>query len=214
MELSQQLERCYSGAVYDVLRTMGLPNQVLPSNIRPLNPKQILAGPVFPVAGACDASIDEHQSLLGWTGLLSAAPAGSVVLCQPNDSSLAHFGELSAEAMHSRGVRGYIVDGGCRDTKFIESLGFPLFCRYFTPKDIVGRWAISSLGEAISIGGVEIYSRDYVIADRDGIVIIPARVAEEVVRAVTEVMATENLVRKAIREGLDPKEAYLKYGKF
>ena len=136
-------------------------------------------------------------------------------MCQPNDSTLAHFGELSAEdGMHSRGIRGYIVDGGSRDTGFIETLGFPLFCRYFTPKDIVGRWTVGSLGEPITVGEVSICSGDYVIADRDGIVIIPVDVAEEVARRVTDVMATENLVRKAIREGADPQEAYLKYGKF
>ncbi len=214
MNLTKQLERCYSGAVYDVLRGMGLPNQVLPSNIRSLSPGQKLAGPVFPVAGACNESISEHESLLGWTGLLSQAPFGSVIVCQPNDSTLAHFGELSAEAMHSRGVRGYIVDGGCRDSEFIEKLEFPLFCRYFTPKDIVGRWGIESIGQPTTVGHVRICVDDYVIADRDGIVIIPAAVAEQVVRTVSEVMNTESLVRKAIRTGVDPQEAYLKYGKF
>lgn len=214
MDLSRQLEGCYSGAVYDVLRSMGFPNQVLPSTIRPSSLKHKLAGPVFTVAGQCHESIDEHESLLGWTSLLSQAPSASVVVCQPNDSSLAHFGELSAEAMHSRGIRGYIVDGGSRDTEFIEMLGFPLFCRYFTPKDIVGRWRVESMGETITIGEVDINSGDYVVADRDGIVLVPANVAGQVVRTVAEVMATENLVRKAIREGLDPKEAYLKYGKF
>jgi regulator of RNase E activity RraA len=193
---------------------MGLPNQVLPASIRPLNRRQKLTGRVFTVAGACDASAGEHQSLLGWTGLLSKAPTESVVVCQPHDSTLAHFGELSAEAMHSRGIRGYIVDGGSRDTQFIETLGFPLFCRYFTPKDIVGRWTVLSLGEPITIGEVSISSGDYVIADRDGIVMIPANLAEEVVGKVTEVMATENLVRKAIRDGADPQAAYLNYGKF
>jgi 4-hydroxy-4-methyl-2-oxoglutarate aldolase len=214
MDLIQKLEHCYSGAVYDVLRSMKLPKQVLPSSVRPLNLKQKLVGRVFTAAGKRDEAISEHESLLGWTGLLSKSPATSVVVCQPNDSSLAHFGELSAEAMHSRGIRGYIVDGGCRDTQFIENLQFPVFCRYFTPKDIVGRWAVESLGEPIVIGEVRICTGDYVVADRDGIVIIPTDIVELVADTVTEVMATENLVRKAIREGSDPQEAYLKYGKF
>jgi 4-hydroxy-4-methyl-2-oxoglutarate aldolase len=214
MDLNKKLEQCYSGAVYDVLRAMGLPNQVLPSGIRPLTQYQKVAGRVFTVAGGCQQSASEHESLLKWTGLLSKAPTQSVVVCQPKDSTLAHFGELSAEAMHSRGVRGYIVDGGSRDTGFIEMLGFPVFCRYFTPKDIVGRWTVESLGEPITIGEVAIRTGDYVIADRDGIVVIPADLSEEVLQKVNVVMTTENLVRKAIREGADPQEAYLKYGKF
>lgn len=214
MDLTQQLERFYSGAVHDVLRAAGLPHQVLPPGIVPLNPAQKIAGPVFTVMGGLAPAKSEHEILLGWTELLSRSPAGSVVVCQPNDSSHAHFGELSAETMHSRGVRGYIVDGGCRDSAFIERLGFPVFCRYFTPKDIVGAWAVQSMGETIRIGDVAISSGDYLIADRDGVVVIPSQIARETVKSVAQVMETENLVRKAIREGLDPQEAYLKYGKF
>ncbi len=97
--------------------------------------------------------------------------------------------------MYSRGVRGYIVDGGCVAIhSSLKHSGFPLFCRYFTPKDIVGRWAIESLGQPITIGGRSVFAAgDYAIADRDGIVIIPAAVVEQVVRTVTEVMATERV---------------------
>ena len=52
------------------------------------------------------------------------------------------------------------------------------------------------------------------IADRDGVVRIPADLAEDVIAAALQVMNTENLVRKAILEGMDPQQAYLKYGKF
>jgi 4-hydroxy-4-methyl-2-oxoglutarate aldolase len=214
MNSLESLERAYSGAVHDTLRAAGYPHQVLPTDIAPLARHQKVAGPVFTVGGRLAPGKSEHEILLGWTGLLSKAPKGSVVICQPNDSSLAHFGELSAETMKSRGVRGYIVDGGCRDTGFIEELGFPVFCRYFTPRDIVGSWAIDTIGEPVVIGGVSIRSGDYVIADRDGVVIVPASFIDEVANRVVLVMATENLVRNAIREGVDPQEAYLRYGKF
>jgi 4-hydroxy-4-methyl-2-oxoglutarate aldolase len=214
MNLTPRLRKCYSGAVYDVLREMGYPDQVLPSSIRPLSFQSRLAGPAFPVSGQPDRSTDSHHTLLGWTALLSKAPSGSIVICQPNDSSLAHFGELSAETMHSRSVLGYIVDGGCRDTEFIEKLGFPVFCRYFTPRDIVGSWTTNTIGDPIVIGDVRIAEGDYVVADRDGVVIIPNAVAELAVCTVEKVMATENSVRDAIRNGMDPQEAYLRYGKF
>jgi 4-hydroxy-4-methyl-2-oxoglutarate aldolase len=55
---------------------------------------------------------------------------------------------------------------------------------------------------------------DYVLADRDGIVVIPGAIAEEVVQEVEEVVCKENLVRKAILQGVDPVQAYLQYGKF
>jgi 4-hydroxy-4-methyl-2-oxoglutarate aldolase len=211
--LVDRLEATYSGAIFDVLREMGLPDQALPSNLRPLDPKMKLAGPVFTASGSI-AAISEDESVLRWCDLLSRAPAGHVVVCQPNDNTVAHMGELSAETLNFRGVRGYVVDGGCRDTSFILGLGFRVFCRYTTPGDIVGRWSVDTLGEPIRIGNLTIHSGDYIMGDMDGLVIIPKALVEECVDRVEKVISTENLVRKAILSGADPKEACLKYGRF
>lgn len=214
MSLTDRLARLYSGAVYDVLRAMGRPEQVLPPGIRPLEPSVTLAGPAFTVAGELDEALDPHDTLLAWTGFLSAAPHGSVVICQPNDATVSHMGELSAETLQARGVLGYVVDGGCRDTSFVLRRGFPVWCRYTTPKDIVGRWTVRSTGEPIVIGDVTVSTGDYVIADRDGVVIVPADLAAAVVDAAEAVERTESLVRKAVLRGEDPQQAYLRYGKF
>ncbi len=212
--LAERLEQAYAGAVYDVLRARGHRNCVLPHEIRPINTGWKLAGPVFTVSGHVEEGLDEHQTLLAWTGLLSKVPRDSVVVCQPNDSRLAHMGELSSETMQLRGIRGYIVDGGCRDSHFIERIGFRVFCRYFTPVDVVGRWIPDGLGEPVMIGEVPIRTGDYVFGDRDGVVVIPEAWSEEVAEEVEQVMRTENRVRTAILQGMDPQAAYLKHGKF
>ena len=124
------------------------------------------------------------------------------------------MGELSAETLQRRGVRGYIVDGGCRDIDFILKMGFPVFARFFTPSDIVARWMPTAFGEPIAIGDVTISSGDYVLGDRDGIVIVPRAAAAEAVTRAEAVAQTENIMRKAILDGMDPQAAYLKYGKF
>jgi len=116
--------------------------------------------------------------------------------------------------MQYRGVRGYIVEGGCRDSAFILRIGFPVFCTHCTPTDVVGRWVAEGFGEPIRVGNVDVRTGDYVMADRDGIVIVPEELVEEVTAKAEEVLKTESLVRKAILAGVDPKEAYLKYGKF
>ena len=212
--LSERLERCYSGAVYDVLRELGLHAQSLPATIRPLDPTRKLAGPAFTASGHFEAGLDPHETLLAWTGLLSKAPAASVVVCQPNDSTLAHMGELSAETLRLRGVRGYVVDGGCRDADFLLDMGFPVFCRYLTPADIVGRWIVDALGEPIEIGGVTIRGGDYVLGDRDGVVVVPAELADEVVTRTEAIVQTESALRRAILGGMDPQEAYRQFGMF
>ncbi len=212
--LTERLAALYTGAVHDVLRAMGHPNCVLPSEIKALDPVKKLAGEVYTVSGHIDQSRDPHDTLVQWTGLLSKAPAGKVLVCQPNTHMVALMGELSAETLHYKNVRGYVVDGGCRDTEFILNIGFPVFCSFNTPADIVGRWVPDRFGEPITIGTVTIRSGDYLLGDRDGVVVLPADSAGEAIARTEEVIATENKVRTAILGGMDPQQAYLKYGKF
>jgi 4-hydroxy-4-methyl-2-oxoglutarate aldolase len=214
MELVERLAQTHTGVVHDVMRAMGLRHFTLPPEIRPLFPEQVLAGVVATVSGRVDSMADAHDTLLGWTGLLSRARPDTVLICQPNDAAVAHMGELSAETLKLKGVRGYVADGGCRDVNFILKLGFPVWCRYFTPRDIVGYWLPDQFDQPIAIGEVTIRAGDLALGDRDGMVILPKDRAEEIVAAAETAIGTENLVRKAILEGVDPQEAYLRYGKF
>jgi regulator of RNase E activity RraA len=209
-----RLARLYTGAIHDVLRAMGHERVVLPPAIRPLDPARKVAGPVWTVSGHIDRTKSAHETLLGWTQLLSKAPPGRVIVCQPHNHAVALMGELSAETLKNKGVLGYVVDGGCRDVEFILKIGFPVFASFYTPSDIVGRWIPDRYGEPITIGEVTITDGDYLLGDLDGVVAIPQAVAEEAIARTETVAQTENQIRKAILGGMDPVEAYLKYGKF
>ena len=213
-DLAARLARCYTGVIYDVMRGLGHTNCILPPSIVPLDLGMVAAGPVFTVRGRPDASVSAHESLLRWTELLARAPAGHVVMVQGNDQERALMGELSAETLQFRGVRGYIVDGGCRDTAFIRRLGFPVFCDKATPRDIVGAWVPVAYDEPISFGQVVVRPGDHVLADCDGIVFIPGAFAASVIDAAIAAMSTEDKVRAAILDGVDPRQAYLDHGKF
>lgn len=212
--LTARLGALYTGAVHDVLRAQGHDNCVLPPSIRPLDPALKVAGPVWTVSGRIDRTKSRHETLLGWTTVLSKAPPGHVVVCQPNHHEVAMMGELSAETLKNKGVLGYVVDGGCRDTDFILEQAFPVFHSFFTPSDIVARWIPDHFGEPVNIGSVTVRSGDFVLGDRDGVVVIPHEIAADTIARTEEVAVTENQVRDAIRGGMDPVEAYLKYGKF
>jgi 4-hydroxy-4-methyl-2-oxoglutarate aldolase len=212
--LTQRLSQLYTGAVHDVLRGLGHDNCVLPTELRPLDPAIKVAGRVWTVSGHIDRTISRHDSLLGWTTLLSKAPAGHVVVCQPNNKEVALMGELSAETLKNKGVLGYVVDGGCRDTDFILDQGFPVFHSFFTPSDIVARWRPDRYEEPVTLGTVTVCTGDYILGDRDGLVVIPQAMIQDVLDKTEQVASTENLVRDAIRGGMDPVQAYLKYGKF
>lgn len=214
--LTPRLLNLYASAVHDVLRAMGHPHVVLPREIRPLDPSRKLAGPIWTCSGHLDQTKSRHETLLGWTTLLSRAPAGHVIVCQPNNDVIALMGELSAETLKNKGVLGYVVDGGCRDTDFILELGFPVFHSFFTPGDIVARWVpdVERFGQPVTLGEVTVRTGDYLLGDRDGVVVIPQEIAADVVQRTEEVASTENQVRNAIRGGMDPVQAYLQHGKF
>jgi regulator of RNase E activity RraA len=111
-------------------------------------------------------------------------------------------------------VLGYVVDGGSRDTDLVLEQGFPVFCSFLTPADIVARWVPDRYGEPVTIGAVTIATGDYLLGDRDGVVVIPQARVEEAVTKTEEVVATESDMRKALIGGMDPVAAYHKYGKF
>ena len=212
--LIDRLSACYTGAVHDVLRGMGHEHIVLPPQIKALQAGQKLAGPVWTVSGHIDRTKTRHETLLGWCTLLAKAPSGHVIVCQPHNHEVALMGELSAQTLKARGVRGYVVDGGSRDTDLVLEQGFPVFCSFLTPSEIVARWIPHAYGEPVDIGGVTIATGDWLLADRDGVVVIPKAIAEEVVTRTEEVVSTESDMRKALVGGMDPVDAYNTYGKF
>ena len=213
-DFTERLAKCYTGVVHDIMRDDGHKNFTLPPSIKPAKPNHILAGQIFTMEGEVDQTLSHHDTLLAWTGFLSKAPNNKVVICQPNNHEVALMGELSAETLQLKGVRGYIVDGGARDLDFILKIDFPVWSSFYTPRDVVGFWQPTQFEHTIKIDNTTINNNDYVLADIDGVVIIPEKNIEDILTRSEKLINTENLVRKSIKEGMDPQEAYLKYSAF
>ena len=170
---------------------------------------------MWTVSGHIDRTKTRDETLLGWCTLLAKAPSGHVVVCQPHNHEVALMGELSAQTLAARGVLGYVVDGGSRDTELVLRAGLPGVLRASSrPPTSCARWIPDAYGEPIDIGGVTIRTGDYLLGDRDGVVVIPREVAAEAVTRTEEVVATESEMRRALVGGMDPVEAYHRFGKF
>ena len=204
----------YTGAISDILDEMGFHEQVLPKEIQALRAGQTVTGRALTVLGEPTKSHDPEVIFVPLLKMLGEIRPGDVLVSQPNDDVAAHLGELSAETAQYRGCQGAVIDGGVRDTDYIEKLGFPVFARYRTPTDIIGRWRLADYNLPIRIGSVEVSPRDYILGDRDGVLAIPARAAEEVIARAEVVVQTENLVRNDILAGIHPLEAYRQHGRF
>jgi 4-hydroxy-4-methyl-2-oxoglutarate aldolase len=213
-ELGHRFGALYTGALTDVLDKLGRLNQTLPPELSPLRPGMRMAGPAWPIEGRPQDGIDPDASIRKILEMLGAVPPGHVGVYQCNDRSSAHLGELSVTSLKARGCAGAVIDGGCRDISYILDQDFPVFARYTTPQDCVPRWELTGYEVTVTIGGVTVAPGDYVVADRDGIVVIPAELRDEVLVEAEGLVATENQVRAAVLDGALPLEAYERFGAF
>lgn len=204
----------YTGALTDILDELGHHQHTLPHAIQSLVPGQIVAGRALTIVGEPSAIEDSDIVYPPILHMLGGIRGGDVLVYQANDNLSAHLGELSSETAKLRGARGAVIDGGARDTEYMQRLGFPVFARYRTPLDVRGRWRLVDCNVPISIGDVAIRPGDLVLGDRDGVVIIPLAMAEEVITKAEQVVNTENQVRTAILDGMLPIDAYRRFGRF
>src|SRR5262249_24483613 len=214
--LPRRFARIYAAAITDVLDEMGLERQTLPSTIQPLAPDMRAAGYAFTARGRARKSgpRERDATLRQFLKMLGAVPTDSVLVLGANDNGAAHFGELSVEWFRARRVRGAVIDGGTRDAASITRLRFPTFVRYRTPQDSVPRWHVSDWGQPLTIGGVRIALGDVIVADLDGVVVVPRRAAHEVLVRCEKLVGTETRGRTGVRPAMTPLAAYEKFGRF
>ena len=214
--LPRRFARLYTAAITDVMDELGLLRQTLPHAIQPLAPDMRVAGYAFTARGRPHRGKPRERdaTLRRFLGMLGAVPPDSVLVLAANDDEAAHFGELSAEWFRARKVRGAVIDGSTRDAASITRARFPTFVRYRSPQDSVPRWRVSDWGQPLIIGGVRVNLGDIVVGDLDGVIVVPRRVAHDVLQRCEKLVSTENRVRTAVRRGLTPLAAYEKFGAF
>ena len=116
------------------------------------------------------------------------------------DCRFGPFGEILALACQHRGIAGIVVDGSVRDGSDIEALGFPVFCRGLAPsgtrKEVAGE-----LRTSIQCGGVNVDPGDIIVADRDGVIVIPASAMADVQMGVQKIVEKEARIKDGIAAG-------------
>ena len=212
--LRERFEAIYTAALADILDARGYRTQTLPPSIRPLERGMKLAGPAFTVRGRPVQTASYDTSLRKVLQMLGEVPAGHVAVYACAQAVSAHLGELSVTSLAARGVVGCVLDGGCRDVRFIVELGFPVFCAHVTPEDSTFRWELEATQAPVSVGEVRVEPGDWVVGDDDGVVVVPNAIAESVLAEAEEKAATENEIRAAVRDGMPPLEAYERFGTF
>ena len=201
-----------SALVCDALDSLGLRSQCLEAGLGPLTPGLRAVGPALPLETIVVASAPSvpYRGLLE---ALDAVPRGAVVVMSAHGRrDVALWGELLSTICLARGAAGAVCAGAVRDTDQVRALGFPVFANGAVPYDINGRLEVVGHTSAIAIGALEIAPGDLVVADGDGVVIVPVAVADEVVARVAAKAQAESGFRSAIERGALPSEAYERFG--
>lgn len=122
------------------------------------------------------------------------------------------WGELLTTAATNQGCIGAVIDGAVRDVVRMREMNFPCFARGMSPLDSLHRQRVVDIDVPVEIGGALFASGDLVLADIDGVVVVPQEVEEEVIRLAWQKVHAENEVRDAIRAGMSATAAFEKYG--
>jgi len=214
-DLSKRLLQLYTGAIADIMDDMGYRNQCLPADIRPLEPKMKVAGPIYPVRGRAKPPGERPDPRYRQMDMLDAIYPGSVVLIEPGDETrAAHWGELMSNTARQKGATGCVVNGGLRDSMQIIDIGFPVFRKFHSPLTAVYRFEITDFGQPMEIGGVAIMPRDYILGDIDGVLVIPQAIVADVVATAETVRDKETIVRGQLQQGGSIRELFDKYRVF
>ena len=219
LEIIERFKPLYTGLVYDILDELGLPNQALATDIRPLRDDMRLAGPAFTFQGISDAVGDPNlrERRIKMFNEMKH-PCIDVRDCG-FDTRVAHYGEMNATLSRAKGVTGALIDGGVRDSGHIIRMGFPVFRRYHCPVEAKMRWGYYKWQLPIQLRGaltaaVIVRPGDFVFGDIDGVVIIPRERLVEVLRKSEEMEAVENRARAEFADpNADAEAVYKKYGK-
>jgi regulator of RNase E activity RraA len=133
---------------------------------------------------------------------IEACPAGSVLVMDARrDASAATGGDILMTRLMVRGVSGVVTDGGLRDSPTIEKLPWPAYCgARSAPLNLVRHHATDTQ-VPIGCGGVAVYPGDVVVGDAEGVVVIPARMAEEVAKEAEAQTEFEDWVEARVKEG-------------
>lgn len=138
----------------------------LDPGIRPIQASVTIAGRAVTAACHPGDNLAVHRAVL-------AAAQGDVLVVAAGGHVAGYWGEILAVAARHRGVAGLVIDGGCRDTAALRRMGFPVWSAGVSVHGTVKKTA-QSVNEPVVAGGVLVSPGDYVLADDDGVVVVPA----------------------------------------
>lgn len=210
-------DELFTAVIGDVLDSMGYRHQFLPAGVAPLVPETRIVGRAMPVLEASSVEGPGRGPLsnkafgIMFEALDDLQPGEIYITCGESLNCALWGGLMSTRAQHLKAA-GAILNGYVRDTAEIRNLEFPVFSRGAYAQDQGVRGKVIDYRMPLQIGRVSIENGDLIVADDEGVLIIPRAVEDEAIEAAYEKVSTENKVAVAIRNGMSAQDSFKTFG--
>ena len=200
-------------SVADAMEQLYGEKNYMSHSMRPLVPVKF-AGRAVTVLLKKEEHKEGAKASQGMLDAVDAAPPGSVYVMVVEDGlDYAGIGGLMATAMKARGFAGAVIDGGVRDLPQIEKIQFPVFSRSIVPSTTINHYRFAGSNVPVDCAGVRVAQDDIIVADSDGVAVVPRGQAEEVLKKAQELDFTEHSMLPFIEKYKSLKEAVEKFGR-
>jgi 4-hydroxy-4-methyl-2-oxoglutarate aldolase len=207
-------EHLYVPAVCDVLDSLGYRNQAMHQRLRPLDPTNctIVGRARTSRWMETDYIVEDDPYGREIEAIDALKPGDVVVHSTDHGGTNAPWGELMSTVAKRNGAVGCICDSQIRDCQKIIKMGFPVFYQGIRPLDSKGRGLVIAYDVPVKCGEVLVHPGELIFADFDGVVVVPRKVEDEVLRSAEEKVGKESDSRQELLQGRSLQEVYKRYG--
>lgn len=202
-----------AASVADAMEQLYGKQAYMSHDMRPLFTTKF-AGPAVTVLMKKEEHKEGAPASQGMLDAIDNAPAGSVyVMVLPGGTDYAGMGGLMATAMKYRGFAGAVLDASVRDTPQIRKLQFPVFSRGVAPSTTINHYRFAGVNVPVTCAGARVNPNDIIVADEDGVVVVPRASAAEVLKKAQQLDDTEHQMLPFIEKFRSIREAVKKFGR-
>jgi len=207
-ELIEEFRKLSTSNVSDALDKLGLRGAVI--GILPMYECPKIVGFAVTVK-VIAAGLTPSKYHMGVEAIEAANPGDVIVIDNRGRTDVSCWGEILSVAAKNKGLAGVVIDGAFRDLDAIKKIGFPVYARGVVPVTARGRIMQEALNVPIQCGGVQVRPGDVVLADDNGVVIVPYEKAEEVLKVALELYERECKMIEELQKGVSILEVDRKF---
>jgi regulator of RNase E activity RraA len=201
-----------AASVSDALEQITSKKMYMTHHMRPIFPTKF-AGLAVTVLLKKEPNHDPNALAGMLAAIDSGAPNSVYVMVVEDGADIAGMGGLMGTAMSSRNFSGAVIDGGVRDVAYLQKIGFPVYALGIVPSTSVSHYRFAGSNIPVVCDGVPVRAGDIIVADADGVVVVPRASAAQVLKVAQEMDFKEHSMYATIEKFKSIQEAVKKFGR-